>query len=136
MADPTKKRYTVFLPRTDLPMKADLPQREPKRVERWKAEHLYERIEARKRADNAAGLGRGRRILHDGPPYANGPIHMGHALNKILKDITIRYKTMKGFDSPYVPGWDCHGLPIEHQLFKELKITKYDIDQVKFFGGP
>ncbi|MBU1894312.1 MAG: isoleucine--tRNA ligase, partial [Candidatus Omnitrophica bacterium] len=71
-------------------------------------------------------------ILHDGPPYANGHIHMGHVLNKILKDICVKYFTMKGFASPYVPGWDCHGLPVEHQLFKELAITKHDIDQVKF----
>ncbi|MDO8536448.1 MAG: isoleucine--tRNA ligase, partial [Candidatus Omnitrophota bacterium] len=76
--------------------------------------------------------GREKFILHDGPPYANGNIHMGHALNKILKDIVIRYKTMRGYDSPYVPGWDCHGLPVEHQLFKELKMTKYEIDQVQF----
>ena len=77
------KKYSVFLPKTDFPMKADLPQREPKRLERWKAEGLYQRIEARRKADNAAGQGRGREVLHDGPPYANGAIHMGHALNKI-----------------------------------------------------
>ena len=132
MADPTKKRYSVFLPRTDLPMKADLPQREPKRVERWKAEHLYERIEARRRADNAAGLGRGRRILHDGPPYANGPIHMGHALNKILKDLVVKSLWLDGYESPYVPGWDCHGLPIEHAVEKDLGPKRREMTRAAF----
>jgi len=132
MAEPTKKRYTVFLPRTDLPMKADLPQREPKRAERWKAEHLYERIEARRRADNAAGTGRGRRILHDGPPYANGPIHMGHALNKILKDLVIKSLWLDGYESPYVPGWDCHGLPIEHAVEKDLGPKRREMTRAAF----
>ena len=75
---------------------------------------------------------KGKYVLHDGPPYANGDIHIGHALNKTLKDIVIKYKTMQGYDSPYVPGWDCHGLPIEHQLFKELKIAKHQISQLEF----
>ena len=118
-------KNTLNLPKTDFPMKADLPNREPKILEGWQESKLYEKI-------RKIGRGKTKYILHDGPPYANGNIHMGHALNKILKDIVIKYKTMKGFDSPYVPGWDCHGLPVEHQLFKELKITKYDIDQVKF----
>jgi isoleucyl-tRNA synthetase len=112
MGDPGKKRYSVYLPRTDFSMKADLPLREPKRVERWKADRVFERIEARRRADNEAGRGRGRRILHDGPPYANGAIHMGHALNKILKDMVTKSLWLDGYESPYVPGWDCHGLPI------------------------
>ena len=116
MGEPAKKRYTIFLPRTDFPMKADLPQREPKRVERWKADGVYQRVEARRRADNAAGTGRGRRILHDGPPYANGAIHMGHAMNKILKDMVVKALWLDGYESPYVPGWDCHGLPIEHAV--------------------
>jgi isoleucyl-tRNA synthetase len=116
---------TLNLPRTDFPMKADLPNREPKTLALWQESDLYGRVRAK-------SAGRPKFVLHDGPPYANGSIHMGHALNKILKDITIRYKTMRGFDSPYVPGWDCHGLPVEHQLFKELKLTKYDIDQVQF----
>ncbi|MDD5422151.1 MAG: isoleucine--tRNA ligase [Candidatus Omnitrophica bacterium] len=118
-------KSTLNLPHTDFPMKADLPNREPARLKRWQETGLYAKI--RKKYD-----GKPKFILHDGPPYANGSIHMGHALNKILKDVVIRYKTMRSFDSPYVPGWDCHGLPVEHQLFKELKLTKYDIDQVKF----
>jgi isoleucyl-tRNA synthetase len=134
MADPTKKRYSVFLPRTDLPMKADLPQREPKRVERWKAEGLYERIEAKRRADNAAGLGRGRRILHDGPPYANGAIHMGHALNKILKDLVVKSLWLDGYESPYVPGWDCHGLPIEHAVEKDLGPKRREMTRTAFLA--
>jgi len=106
-------------------MKADLPNREPKVLKAWQDTDLYGKL-------RKACKGKPKFILHDGPPYANGNIHMGHALNKILKDIAVRYKTMRGYDSPYVPGWDCHGLPVEHQLFKELKLTKYDIDQVKF----
>jgi isoleucyl-tRNA synthetase len=134
MGEPTKKRYTVFLPRTDFPMKADLPQREPKRVERWKAENLYRRIEARRRADNAAGKGRGRRILHDGPPYANGAIHIGHALNKILKDMVIKSLWLDGYESPYVPGWDCHGLPVEHAVEKDLGAKRRDLGRADFLA--
>ncbi|MDP3790615.1 MAG: isoleucine--tRNA ligase [Candidatus Omnitrophota bacterium] len=118
-------KNTLNLPKTDFPMKADLPNREPKFVKHWQDIGLYEKL-------RKLYKGKKKFILHDGPPYANGNIHMGHALNKILKDIVIRYQTMRGFDSPYIPGWDCHGLPVEHQLFKELKMTKYDIDQVKF----
>ncbi|MCX5680563.1 MAG: isoleucine--tRNA ligase [Candidatus Omnitrophica bacterium] len=118
-------KNTLNLPKTDFPMKADLPNREPKMLKSWEDSGLYLKIRSKAK-------GRKKYVLHDGPPYANGSIHMGHALNKILKDITIRYKTMRGYDSPYVPGWDCHGLPVEHQLLKELKITKYDIDQVAF----
>ena len=118
-------KNTLNLPKTDFPMKADLPNREPKILKEWEAKDLYGKIRKQYK-------GKPKFILHDGPPYANGSIHMGHALNKILKDIVMRYKTMRGNDSPYVPGWDCHGLPVEHQLFKELKMTKYDIDQVKF----
>ncbi len=116
---------TLNLPKTDFPMKADLPNREPKVLASWEDSGLYLKIRSKVK-------GKKKYVLHDGPPYANGSIHMGHALNKILKDITIRYKTMRGYDSPYVPGWDCHGLPVEHQLLKELKITKYDIDQIAF----
>ena len=118
-------KNTLNLPKTDFPMKADLPNREPVFIKRWQDMGLYRKI-------RDLYKGRKKFILHDGPPYANGNIHMGHALNKILKDIVIRYKTMRGYDSPYVPGWDCHGLPVEHQLFKELKMTKYEIDQVQF----
>lgn len=106
-------------------MKADLPNREPKFIKHWQDIDLSGKI-------RKLYKGKEKFILHDGPPYANGNIHMGHALNKILKDIVIRFKTMRGYDSPYVPGWDCHGLPVEHQLFKELKMTKYEIDQVQF----
>jgi isoleucyl-tRNA synthetase len=118
-------KATLNLPRTAFPMKADLPQREPAILARWEALGLYRRL-------REARAGRPMFLLHDGPPYANGDIHIGHALNKILKDIIVRAKTMQGFDSPYVPGWDCHGMPIEHQLFKELKITKHEIAQADF----
>ncbi|MBI1977059.1 MAG: class I tRNA ligase family protein, partial [Candidatus Omnitrophica bacterium] len=118
-------KATLNLPRTDFPMKASLAQKEPQILEKWKRENLYGQI-------RSGSAGKPKFILHDGPPYANGDIHIGHALNKILKDMIIRYKTMRGFDAPYVPGWDCHGLPVEHQLFKELKMTKRDIEQVEF----
>jgi len=131
---PAKKKYPVFLPRTEFPMKADLPQREPKRLERWKGEKLYERIEAHRRADNAAGRGKGRRILHDGPPYANGAIHIGHALNKILKDIVIKSLWLDGYESPYVPGWDCHGLPIEHAVEKDLGPKRREMPRSEFLS--
>ncbi len=104
---------TVNLPTTDFPMRANLPVREPELLELWEKEGLYKKIqESRKDAELY--------ILHDGPPYANGNIHLGHALNKILKDIIIKHKTMMGFRVPYVPGWDCHGLPIELNVTKEL----------------
>ncbi|MDA8389061.1 MAG: isoleucine--tRNA ligase [Nitrospiraceae bacterium] len=104
---------TLNLPSTDFPMKANLPQKEPAMLNMWQEQELYRRI-LEKNADKP------KFILHDGPPYANGHIHMGHALNKVLKDIIIKFKTMKGFSSPYVPGWDCHGLPIEIQVDKNL----------------
>ena len=127
-----KKKYQVFLPKTDFPMKADLPQREPKRLERWKAEGLYGRIEAQRRADNASGKGKGRRILHDGPPYANGGLHMGHALNKILKDLVVKSSWLEGFESPFIPGWDCHGLPIEHAVEKDLGAKRRELSRGEF----
>ena len=116
---------TLNLPRTDFPMKGDLPRREPEALKSWDEAGMYALI-------RKASAGRPKYVLHDGPPYANGDIHIGHALNKTLKDIVVKFKTMTGFDSPYVPGWDCHGLPVEHALFKELKINKYQIDQVQF----
>ncbi|MBI4914164.1 MAG: isoleucine--tRNA ligase [Acidobacteria bacterium] len=131
---PAKKKYPVFLPRTDFPMKADLPQREPKRVERWKSEGLYALVEAARRADNAAGRGRGRSILHDGPPYANGAIHMGHALNKILKDFVVKTQWLEGCESPYVPGWDCHGLPVEHAVEKDLGPKRREMPRAEFLS--
>jgi isoleucyl-tRNA synthetase len=103
---------TLFLPKTDFPMRAGLPQKEPEILARWKKLGLYEAL-------RAAGKGRARFVLHDGPPYANGNIHIGHALNKILKDVVTRSQQMLGFDSNYVPGWDCHGLPIEWKIEEE-----------------
>jgi isoleucyl-tRNA synthetase len=105
---------TLFLPKTDFPMRAGLPQREPELLARWEATGLYKQIRARSK-------GRPRFVLHDGPPYANGAIHIGHALNKILKDIVVRSQQALGFDSPYVPGWDCHGLPIEWKIEEEYR---------------
>jgi isoleucyl-tRNA synthetase len=132
MSELAKKRYSIFLPKTNFPMKAELPQREPKRIERWKAEQVYYRVEAKRRFDNANGNGRGRKILHDGPPYANGPIHMGHALNKILKDIVVKSLWLDGYESPYIPGWDCHGLPIEHAVEKSLGGKRREMSQFDF----
>ncbi|MCE1230171.1 MAG: isoleucine--tRNA ligase [Firmicutes bacterium] len=134
MSDVVKKKYPVFLPRTELPMKADLPQREPKRLEIWKQARLYERIEGQRKSDNAAGKGRGRRILHDGPPYANGAIHIGHALNKILKDFVVKSLWLDGYESPYVPGWDCHGLPIEHAVEKDLGPKRREMPRSEFLA--
>ena len=114
-------KATLNLPRTDFPMKANLPQREPELLTWWERERLYERIQE-------AGKDRPLYVLHDGPPYANGRIHIGHALNKILKDIVVKSKTMAGYRVPYVPGWDCHGLPIEHQVLKELGDKKKELD--------
>ncbi|MBR0564649.1 isoleucine--tRNA ligase [Azoarcus sp. L1K30] len=102
-------RKTLNLPDTPFPMRGDLPKREPNWITDWQKKKLYQRI-------RKASTGRPKFILHDGPPYANGNLHLGHALNKILKDIIVRSKTMAGFDAPYVPGWDCHGLPIEHKV--------------------
>jgi isoleucyl-tRNA synthetase len=108
-------KKTINLPKTAFPMKANLPQNEPKLLARWEEMRIYERIrEARKGSD------KGTYILHDGPPYTSGPIHLGTALNKCLKDFIVKSKTMAGFDAPYVPGWDCHGLPIEIKVDKEL----------------
>jgi isoleucyl-tRNA synthetase len=114
-------KATLNLPKTDFPMKANLPQREPELLASWEREGLYEQIQE-------AGIGRELYVLHDGPPYANGRIHIGHALNKILKDIIVKSKTMAGYHVPYVPGWDCHGLPIEHQVLKELGDKKKTLD--------
>jgi len=114
-------KATLNLPKTDFPMKANLPQREPELLASWEKERLYEQIQE-------AGKGRPLYVLHDGPPYANGRIHIGHALNKILKDIIVKSKTMAGYQVPYVPGWDCHGLPIEHQVLKELGDKKKTLD--------
>jgi isoleucyl-tRNA synthetase len=117
-------KETLNLPRTDFPMKADLPRREPLFLQRWAEMDLYGQIRAQSK-------GRPKFVLHDGPPYANGHIHLGHALNKILKDIIVKSRQMTGYDSPYVPGWDCHGLPIEHQVGKELKAKGASLSTVE-----
>jgi isoleucyl-tRNA synthetase len=123
MSEQRDYRDTVFLPKTDFPMKAGLPQKEPAILARWQDEDLYRQLrEARK--------GREKFILHDGPPYANGDIHVGHALNHILKDMVCRTQSLLGKDAPYVPGWDCHGLPIEWKVEEQYRKKKLDKDQV------
>ncbi|MBA3576886.1 MAG: isoleucine--tRNA ligase [Sphingomonas sp.] len=126
MADaPTKPDYrpTVFLPKTDFPMKAGLPQKEPAILARWQEQDLYGQV-------RDARSGREKFILHDGPPYANGEIHIGHALNHVLKDMVVRTQTLLGKDSPYVPGWDCHGLPIEWKVEEQYRKKKLNKDEV------
>ena len=113
-------KKTLNLPSTPFAMKANLAAREPKQLKEWEANKLYEKI-------RTASEGRKKFILHDGPPYANGNLHIGHALNKVLKDIIIRSRQMSGYDVPYVPGWDCHGLPIEHNVDKKLGSKKKDM---------
>ena len=107
-------KNTLNLPRTDFPMKADLVSREPERLKKWETGGLYERIQAQR-------AGAEKFVLHDGPPFSNGDVHIGNALNKILKDIIVKYKTLRGFCAPYVPGWDCHGLPIEFKVTQEMR---------------
>ncbi|WP_022849693.1 isoleucine--tRNA ligase [Limisalsivibrio acetivorans] len=115
---------TLNLPKTSFPMKANLSQREPERLNRWDEINAYDKImQSRKESE--------RYVLHDGPPYANGHIHIGHALNKILKDFVVKLKTFEGFQTPYVPGWDCHGLPIEHQVDKKLGKKKHDMTKAE-----
>ncbi|SFP89367.1 isoleucine--tRNA ligase [Sphingomonas rubra] len=124
----TDYKDTVFLPKTDFPMKAGLAAKEPAILERWARIGLYDRLR-RERA------GRERFILHDGPPYANGDIHMGHAMNKVLKDMIVRSQTLLGRDAPYVPGWDCHGLPIEwkvEEAYRAKKLSKDDVPVAQF----
>ncbi len=118
-------RDTLNLPETDFPMRGNLPQREPEILKSWEKANLYEQVQK-------ARVGYPRFVLHDGPPYANGDIHLGHALNKILKDIIVKYKTMAGFDSPYVPGWDTHGLPIEAQVIKKLGLNRHAVSTLEF----
>ncbi|QIQ87580.1 isoleucine--tRNA ligase [Erythrobacter sp.] len=130
MTDQTKRdlKDTVFLPKTDFPMKAGLPQKEPGIQARWEEIDLYAKLrEARK--------GREKFILHDGPPYANGEMHIGHALNHILKDMVVRSQSLMGKDAPYVPGWDCHGLPIEWKVeeqYRKKKLNKDDVPRPEF----
>ncbi len=121
-------RDTVFLPKTDFPMKAGLAAKEPAILERWAKLGIYDRLREQR-------LGRERFILHDGPPYANGDIHMGHAMNKVLKDIIVRSQSLMGKDAPYVPGWDCHGLPIEwkvEEAYRAKKLNKDDVPVAQF----
>ncbi|KQN04915.1 isoleucine--tRNA ligase [Sphingobium sp. Leaf26] len=123
MTDQPDYKSTVFLPVTDFPMKAGLAQKEPAIAAKWEAMGLYDRLRERR-------AGRERFILHDGPPYANGDIHMGHAMNKVLKDIIVRSQSLLGKDAPYVPGWDCHGLPIEWKIEEEYRKKKLNKDEV------
>jgi len=118
---PMDYKDTLNLPKTAFPMKANLPKMEPEWLERWEAMDIYGRI-------RQASAGRPLWILHDGPPYANGHIHMGTALNKILKDLVVKSRSMLGYDAVYVPGWDCHGLPIEHQVDVELGLDRAPVD--------
>ncbi|UTW54854.1 isoleucine--tRNA ligase [Kordiimonas sp. SCSIO 12610] len=121
-------RDTVFLPKTDFPMRAGLPKREPEFLKRWEEENIYKQL----RED---AKDREKFILHDGPPYANGDIHIGHAMNKVLKDVIVKSQQMMGKNSPYVPGWDCHGLPIEWKIeekYRKKKKNKDEVDPVEF----
>jgi isoleucyl-tRNA synthetase len=125
MAPVTDLKSTLNLPRTEFPMKANLPQSEPLRLEAWRAKRLYWKVREARKGDPVF-------VLHDGPPYANGHVHLGTALNKILKDLVVRSRTMAGRDSPYVPGWDCHGLPIELQVDRSLGSRKKGMSPVAF----
>lgn len=121
-------KETVFLPKTDFPMRGDLPKREPEMAKKWIDEDLHGKLRAQSK-------GRKKFVLHDGPPYANGHIHMGHAANKTLKDVINKYKQMQGYDAPYVPGWDCHGLPIEWKIEEKYRAEgkgKNDVDALTF----
>ena len=116
---------TLNLPKTDFSMRANLSQLEPKMLSFWNDLDIYGRMKQQRKGSKSF-------ILHDGPPYANGLIHIGHALNKLLKDIVLKYKALRGFNTPFTVGWDCHGLPVEHQLFKELDCSKHDVDVADF----
>ncbi|MCH5584729.1 isoleucine--tRNA ligase [Shimazuella sp. AN120528] len=118
MADYSK---TLQLPKTAFPMRGNLPNKEPERQKRWKEEKIYQQVLQKRQ-------GAPKFILHDGPPYANGDLHIGHALNKILKDFIVRYKSLAGFDAPYIPGWDTHGLPIEHAIVTKKKVDRRSVD--------
>src|ERR1051325_4719993 len=107
-------KNTLNLPRTGFPMKADLVLQEPQRLAKWQTAKLYEKIQA-------ARAGAKKFVLHDGPPFANGDVHIGNALNKILKDLVIRFHSLRGQFAPYVPGWDCHGLPLEFKVNQEMR---------------
>lgn len=121
----TDYKSTLNLPYTEFPMKANLAQREPNMLKKWQSSKLYEQVREQRQ-------GRDKFILHDGPPYANGNIHIGHSVNKVLKDIVVKSRTLSGFDAPYVPGWDCHGLPIEHQVEKKIGKAGVKVDHKTF----
>lgn len=121
----TDYSQTLNLPKTSFPMRGNLPKREPEIQKWWQEIDLYRKLRAKRK-------GQKKFILHDGPPYANGDIHIGHALNKILKDFIVRYRSLKGYDAPYVPGWDTHGLPIEHAIITKKKIKRKELDPVQF----
>ena len=121
----TDYKATLNLPKTDFPMRANLAQREPGILKEWHDTDLYQQI-------RMARAGREKYILHDGPPYANGDIHLGHAVNKTLKDIVVKSRTLSGFDAPYIPGWDCHGLPIEHNVEKKIGKAGVKVDYSTF----
>ena len=121
----TDYKNTLNLPDTDFPMRGNLAQREPKMLQEWQEKNLYQKI-------REASKGRPKFILHDGPPYANGNIHIGHAVNKVLKDIIIKSRTLDGFDAPYIPGWDCHGLPIELNVEKKVGKPGKKVDAKTF----
>jgi len=121
---PLELKKTLNLPKTEFPMKANLPTNEPKLLERWKEIGIYGKI-------RKARAGRPSYVLHDGPPYANGPIHLGTAMNKSLKDFVVKTRTMAGYDSPYVPGWDCHGLPIEIKVDESLGRKKLEMNPLQ-----
>jgi isoleucyl-tRNA synthetase len=125
MTDSIDYKATLNLPKTDFAMRANLAQREPAMLKKWQQDNLYQHI-------RKARAGCEKYILHDGPPYANGDIHLGHAVNKTLKDIVIKSKTLSGFDAPYVPGWDCHGLPIEHNVEKKIGKAGVKVEYSKF----
>ena len=129
MSPAPELKATLTLPQTAFPMKANLPQNEPLRLARWASLGLYEEL-------RKAARGRPAYLLHDGPPYANGPIHLGHALNKGLKDFVVKSKTMAGFDAPYVPGYDCHGLPIEIKVEEQLGRKRLELPRRRSSSRP
>src|SRR4030088_2760090 len=125
MTDARDYSTTLFLPQTEFPMRAGLPQKEPELLARWEQLDLYARL-------RETAKGRIKFVLHDGPPYANGNIHLGTALNKILKDFVVKSRSMDGFDAPYIPGYDCHGLPIELRVDRELGPKKREMSVADF----
>ncbi len=124
MSEPIDYSTTLYLPQTSFPMRAGLPEAEPKIIAKWQKMDLYKRLR-----ESAAG--KPKYVLHDGPPYANGNLHIGHALNKILKDVITRSFQMRGFDSNYVPGWDCHGLPIEWKIEEQYRAKGKDKNEIE-----